>query len=507
MHTKYKLSALACALGVSLAGTSQAAGYEVWASDQTNTQGIVYDGNGNPTNTGTHGGRALIYDSNALDGVDPNAAAPLVLDVTADLFPNALADTGSHVIRLHGMLPSPDHKYMNLNFVTSGHLGIVDGETKQAVCLFRSTGTTTGRQNHMSFWTPDYNHLVVANQAGKMMERVDISHDAFGNVTGFDWNQDAALDLVGGRVHTANPVAVDMNPSDGISCTVSGTPMTSVTQPNTFTLGSNTYNREDATKRPNNQLICPIAGSNGLAYATLGGGGMFVVNPTTEPMSIVAAYDKTQFRAAGCGGMEGGGYIHLNAGTSGANISEFTVYRFPLLGFPATKENKPTRTVLFADADNGQVIVGNNRDAHGMSKTDSRTWLHQFDRVRNNVRTIHMGSTSQQNEYSLTTEGVCGQTLGAAIANDPTPDLLALSPNGNRFYVALRGPNPLTITHAAVGSCPGVGIVEITDGGKSGKMTHVLPAPTNPGLVSGVIKDLADVHGAAVRLKDPVAQN
>jgi hypothetical protein len=341
----------------------------------------------------------------------------------------------------------------------------------------------------------------VANQAGKMVERVDIARDADGNVTGFDWNQDAALDLVGGRTHTANPVAVDMDADDGISCTVSGTAMTSNVQLTTFTLGANTYTRQDAVKRPNNQPICPIAGSNGLVYTTLGGGGMFVVDPTTAPMSIVAAYDKTNFRAAGCGGVEGGGFVHLNAGTSGANISEFTVYRFPLLGFPATQENKPNRSVLFADAQNGQVLVGANRDAHGMSKTITATYLHQFDRVRNNVRTIHMGSTSVQNEYSLTTENVCGATTGAVGSNDPTPDLLALSPHGNRFYVALRGPNPLSISHAAVGSCPGLGIVEITDGGKSGKLTHVLPAPAIPGLVSGVIKDLADVHGAIVRLK------
>jgi hypothetical protein len=49
---------------------------------------------------------------------------------------------------MHGILPSPDNRYMALNFVASGHLGIVDGESKKAVCLFRTTRTNTGRQNH-----------------------------------------------------------------------------------------------------------------------------------------------------------------------------------------------------------------------------------------------------------------------------------------------------------------------------------------------------------------------
>ncbi|MEB3180057.1 MAG: hypothetical protein VKL59_13635 [Nostocaceae cyanobacterium] len=49
---------------------------------------------------------------------------------------------------------------MTLNFVASGHLGIVDGETKQPVCLFRTTQTSTGRQNHMSSVSPDSTKII-----------------------------------------------------------------------------------------------------------------------------------------------------------------------------------------------------------------------------------------------------------------------------------------------------------------------------------------------------------
>ncbi len=30
------------------------------------------------------------------------------------------------------------------------------------------------------------------------------------------------------------------------------------------------------------------------------------------------------------------------------------------------------------------------------------------------------------------------------VSGDPAPDLLGVSPNGNRVYVSWRGPNPLT---------------------------------------------------------------
>jgi hypothetical protein len=96
--------------------TAYTAGYEVWLSDQANTQGFS---TGNPN--GTHGGKVVIYDGADLDQ-NPPVNNPLVLDATVNLFPNALSETGVHVARLHGILPSPDHRYMALNFVGSGHL-------------------------------------------------------------------------------------------------------------------------------------------------------------------------------------------------------------------------------------------------------------------------------------------------------------------------------------------------------------------------------------------------
>lgn len=189
-------------LGLLLTGSAEALDYEVWVSDQANSAGISAT-----ADTGTHGGFIRVYDSADLLQEPPVDNAS-VIDVAT--WPNA---TGGNVARLHGMMPSPSHNYMNVNFVVSGHLAIVDARTKSPVALFRSTGTSTGRQNHMSFWTPDGAHLLVANQGGKLLERINISYDDEGqNITSAVWDANATLDLVGGTGRiTAQPVADTTN--------------------------------------------------------------------------------------------------------------------------------------------------------------------------------------------------------------------------------------------------------------------------------------------------------
>ncbi|MBX3300958.1 MAG: hypothetical protein KF693_01955 [Nitrospira sp.] len=486
--------------------------YEVWVSDQAHTQGITAG-----TPTGTHGGHILVYDGVDLEKTPP-VDNPRIVDATADLFPTADVTTGGHVSRIHGILPSPDHVYMALNFVASGHLGIVHGQTKAPVCLFRTTETSTGRQNHMSFWTPDGRYLIVANQNGRIAERVDIVRNAQGQVVGFVFNAAASLDLVGGagRILT-QPVAVDVNPADEISCTVSGTVPDN--QPTTTPTGAL---KQAAGIRPTNNLICPIAASNNRhAFATLGGGGMFVLDVTATPIAIVAEYDLSVVRAAGCGGVQSSEYIHLNTGTSAMGVSEFSIYRFTL-NYPQAPAfnppNQPPPVTVWEDPDNGKVAgvdlpAGTNRDAHAMVVVRNRLpgtarYLHQFDRVRNNVEVFRLAPPwntldgQYEGSYDLTTTGVCGQTLGAPMSNDPTPDLGEVSfggnPQGDRIYVALRGPFPVTVAHAADGSCPGLGIITLSADRRSGELTTVFDTTV---LNNGGTENRSDPHAAIVRAK------
>lgn len=489
-------------------GAFAATGYEVWVSDQANTQGFSA-----AAPAGTHGGMLWIHEGADLERTPPRDK-PVKLDVTKDLFPTADVSTGAHVARLHGILPSPDQRFMALNFVASGHLGIVDGQTRRPLCLFRATGSSTGRQNHMSIWATSGRSLLVANQAGRLLERVDVKRGNDGAVTGFDFNAAATLDLVGGTGRiVAQPVAVDMDGTDGIACTVSG--QVADGQPTTTPTGAA---KQAAGLRPSNTLICPIPSSSDQhAFATLGGGGMFVVDWRSTPMMIVAEYDMKLVRAAGCGGVEAAGFMHLNTGTPAPNVSEFTLYRFPL-AYPSAPSfnaaNSPAPLAVWADADNGKqagaaLPAGGNRDAHGLvlardPRSGAPRYLHQMDRIRNNVEVFRLAppwndlAARHEGSYGLS-GGACGATAGASRRDDPTPDLGDLSPaSPRRIYLALRGPFPLTVSHAADGSCPGLGVVTLSPDLRRGKLSHVLPTTV---MGPDGTKNLSDPHAVVVRRK------
>ncbi len=90
--------------------------------------------------------------------------------------------------------------------------------------------------------------------------------------------------------------------------------------------------------------------------------------------------------------------------------------------------------------------------------------------------------------------------LAGAVSDDPTPDLLDISPGGNRIFMALRGPNPLSGNNPAfnnaAGSTPGVGVIRVEQGGRGGVFFARVPISR---IVGGV--ERADPHGLKVLLK------
>jgi hypothetical protein len=90
--------------------------------------------------------------------------------------------------------------------------------------------------------------------------------------------------------------------------------------------------------------------------------------------------------------------------------------------------------------------------------------------------------------------------LVGMLSADPAPDLMDISPSGNRVFISLRGPNPLTGNapgvNNAVGSTPGLGILRVQRNGRTGVLQAIAPITH---VVNGV--ELADPHGIAVRHK------
>jgi hypothetical protein len=452
------LAALLVLAAVPASGHAWQRGYEVWMTDQNNTAGFSAT-----VPRGTHGGRLLIYDGAELDTRRGPIDHPEVIKLH-ELYalggPNNA--TGADVVRPHMIAPSPDRRYVALAFVMSGHVAIIEAKTRRPAALFRmSAGFGGARQAHAAFWTPDGSALIVANQNGKLLERID--YDA---ATGtFTHDTAATLDLAtcktpnGHPCETATPVA-DTDPGYA---------------------GPN--------NRPDNAPICPVMTSDNKAYTTLRGGGMLVVDVTRTPMAIVGEYGTSAIGRDGCGGVEHRGSMFVNNGTGTqlTNPSEFSLFgvrnAFPSApGFRSP--NTPAATLFYRD-----TTPETPNDAHGMAMTRHDRFLWQFDRLANEAQVFDprkKGQPRHVGRVDLTAPG---------LTTDPTPDIVDLSPRGNRFYVALRGPQPQTGAHASAGNTPGLGIVSLHGNGRTGAMTSVLRTTFENPITK---QEESDPHGLVV---------
>jgi DNA-binding beta-propeller fold protein YncE len=242
--------------------------------------------------------------------------------------------------------------------------------------------------------------------------------------------------------------------------------------------------RQDPILRPDNAPICGIIDpASRLTFVTLRGGGLFVVDSASPTLSIVNEYDRATIHHDGCGGVVAGGKVYINSGGPG----EADLYSFDLADFDTLPDppNSPERTLVYSqDGDPNLVQV----DSHGATLTRHGRYLWVADRWANKIVVVDTRTDQVVNEIGL----------AGGVSSDPAPDLLATSPDGNRVFVALRGPRPLTANNPAfnnaVGNTPGVGVIQVTHGGRGGKLIAVAP-------VSHVVAGLerADVHGIGLR--------
>jgi hypothetical protein len=261
--------------------TSGRVQYEVWAMDQSNSPGKAY------------GGALYIWDGTELEkqkGVkgpedsDEATINPLrwmrppaseKIDLGGDASTLCLAKTGANPVRPHMIAANPAQTHIVITFVVSGHVLFVDADTREPIECFRmSVGAGGLQQAHMATPSPDGTYVTVANQNGKLFER--ISTDYENNV--FIHDTAATLDLAG------------CTTPGGLPC-------------------------QSADLRPDNAPICPITESTSrFTFVTLRGGGLFVVDSQATPMQIVAEYDKNVVHGNGCLGAESLGKMYIDSG-------------------------------------------------------------------------------------------------------------------------------------------------------------------------------------------------
>lgn len=552
---------------------SKSVGYEVWGADQSNSvpgaEARGVDGSyiwvWNSEDILRQVRQGITAEPLGCDGGNRPGDGPC--DVK-DVFPGTLVESdggeatgavlGDHLYgRLHGMLTDPQNRYLNVNLFGPGQgfVGIIDGATKEAVALFRVSGTTAGRSVHMSFWNSDGSALLIANLNGKVLERIDITRDESGAIVGAAFNRSASLG-VGKSMEITEEARVYLG-ANGQGNQMLGSIVGDYEDADLDDLTPAGKCRENGCEsgpdgidggRVNNVIICPIMSSDDNSYITFGGGGLLIADTTVTPMTIVGEYGQQVINGAGCGGVQVGDSMWLNAGVSasgaGADQSTFTIYTLDDTAFGTVQpENTPAPSVLFKDADAADgnaantATIGNvegdpnpnttgqlpgmttRRDSHGMAATVNGRYVHTVDRIQNVVEVIDTGSY-QRSTYDLTSQNGLGQGLGACeIAsvtddpglptNDPAPDLMQATPDGRYIVVALRGPVPVSVTHSAQGSCPGVGVIKLTANGRLGRLETVLRS-TNivddtpvvaPGGHAYIGAEHSDVHGASVRVR------
>jgi DNA-binding beta-propeller fold protein YncE len=330
-----------------------------------------------------------------------------------------------------------------VSFVASGHVLILDAAARTPVdCIRTSVGAGGARQVHFAIPSPDETYIAVANQNGKLFERIDTDYAT----DTYTLNAAAAIDLAGCTTPT-------------VRCA--------------------------AGLRPDNAPICPIIESTSrYVFVPLRGGGLFVVDAKQTPMQIVAEYDVATVHPNGCLGAQVGSKMYVDSGGgTAAHLYGADIYAFPVSGFNTTTTinppNIPLPRVVLSD-------TSTDADAHGATLTKHQRYLWVADRGRNFIWVIDTTTDQMVNMIPL----------AGAVSADPTPDLLATSPNGSHVFMSLRGPNPLTADpHVSTGSTPGVGVIKVLEGGRSGYFEG-LSAASNID-TAGI--ERADVHALSVR--------
>ena len=426
---------LGCSLLAATLANAFAKPYEVWAIDQSNSAGKAY------------GGTLYIYDGRDLErGHAAASAVPEKVDLGAAAAELCLSRTGANPVRPHMLAINAQQNRAIVSFVASGHVLILDAAERTPVdCIRTSVGAGGARQVHFAIPSPDESYIAVANQNGKLFERI---------------NTDYATDT-----YTLDTAAV-------INLATCTTPNGAACQ--------------DALLRPDNAPICPIIESTSrYVFVTLRGGGLFVVNAKKTPMQIVAEYDLNTVHPNGCLGAQAGSKMYVDSGGGTAShLFGADVYAFPVTGFsPTNPANVPAPKVVLSDTSEGA-------DAHGATLTKGQRQLWVANRGRNFIWVIDTASDQLINIIQL----------DGALSADPTPDLLTTSPNGSHVFMTLRGPNPLTADpHVSTGSTPGVGVIKVLQGGRSGFFEGLAPVSNID--ASGI--ERADMHALAIRLTVP----
>lgn len=336
--------------------------------------------------------------------------------------------------RPHMVFFNSEQTHAIISNVVSGHIYFMDADSKEILSSIRmGKDGDEMRGAHAAMPAPDSSMVIVTNH--KKLEKI---HTDYAN-NEYSYNPDDAINLA---------------------------------------------EMEDET-HPDNWIVCPIFTTDSrYVFATLRGGGLYVIDVKSSPMEIVASFDNGQVGPNGCGGVtnEEGSKMYINSGGGTAKHPLGSdIYTFDLSGFSADAPTVSEPEHILARE--GFV------DSHGMLLTKNDRYLWTTDRAANLIEIIDTTTNEVINQIDLTK---------GSDDFDPAPDLIFASPHRSGAFTALRGPSPLSgnapDVNNAAGNSPGLGVVKMSLDGKTGTLLYVVP-------ISHVVdgKEMADPHGIAVR--------
>jgi len=193
----------------------------------------------------------------------------------------------------------------------------------------------------------------------------------------------------------------------------------------------------DDDQFPSRRPVCAGFTPDGrYKMVTLFNGGLALID--LEEWKVSRAWGKDQIAEHGCGFADSPDKTEIYVTAGGMHSS--WLYVFDMTG------------------DQPELVVSHNlsetgRDAHGV-------WV---DRVRNELWVIHRVSDNAT-IHPLETIRDEGHTYEVMDFVGDTPDLITMSPESDRAFVTLRGPNPApTIPHDIVGVRTGISIIDVAE--------------------------------------------
>ena len=129
-------------------------GYEVWTVDQSNSAGK------------TTGGTLYVYNGRRLRR-DGAATIPERVDLGGAAEQLCLDQTGTAPVRPHMLQFNAGQRHAILAFVASGHVVFFDAARRQPLACIDA-----GIQAHAAVPSPDQKYVIVANQNGKLLQRI-----------------------------------------------------------------------------------------------------------------------------------------------------------------------------------------------------------------------------------------------------------------------------------------------------------------------------------------------